>query len=279
MRSDIRTTDSRATARDARAAKPDELGAHRGVSRITAILEAVARGDGGIRLADLTAHVGAPKTSVYGLVRGLVAVGYLTESKGVYTLGPGLGVLIERMGPGLVKAAALPELQSLVDQTSETALVGVRVGNSVVYLDSVSSPHRVRYVPPLLQRRQLLHTSIGKLYLAQMTTAEVTRLLAEIVPGHPPSELTALLEELEKTKRRGVAMNVNETVGGVSAAAAAIRGREEIIGGISVAGPTDRVLPRLDEIAEQVRAAADRASVSVASSPTPKQAEPQSVVR
>lgn len=261
--SDIRTGPN-----DRHTVQPDGLGAHRGVSRIAAILEGVARSENGLRLADLTALIGAPKTSLHGLVRGLVAVGYLTESNGAYTLGPGLGVLIERMGPSLVKTAALPELKWLVEQTSESALVGVRVGNSVVYLDWVSSPHRIRYVPPLLQRRQLLHTSIGKLYLAQMSEQEIAVLMMEIEPDHQSHDLDSLLREISNTKNRGIAVNINETVGEVSAAAAAIWGRAGIIGGMSVAGPTNRVLPHLEEISELVKVAAERASLSAASSST-----------
>lgn len=261
FRSNIRTQ------RGDQSLKAEELGAHRGVSRIAAILESVAASDSGLRLMDLTKVVGAPKSSLHGFVRGLVAVGYLTESDGVYTLGTGLGVLIERMAPSLVRAAALPELRRLVEETSETAVLGVRVGNSVVYLESVGSPHRIRYVPPLMQRRQLLRTSIGKLYLAQMTEGDVARLMSEIVPTHGANDLVELLDDLAKIKASGVAFNVNETVDEVSAAASAIWGRGEVIGGLSIAGPTTRVAPRLQEIAERVKSAAERASVSAASTP------------
>ena len=243
----------------------EEIGAHRGVSRIAAILEAVAAHDGGLRLMDLTKLVGAPKSSLHGFLRGLVSVGYLTESEGIYTLGVGLGVLIERMAPSLVRATALPELRRLVEETSETAFVGMRVGNSIVYLESVASPHRVRYVPPLLQRRQLLGTSIGKLYLAQLSDGEIARIMTEIAPTHRTEELVALLRDVSDIRTCGVAFNVNATVDEVSAAASAIRGRDGIIGGLAIAGPSSRVLPRLGEIADRVKEAADRASLSFAS--------------
>lgn len=263
------TTDSSDTRtdNDDRSLKVEELGAHRGVSRIAAILEAVAASDGGLRLMDLTKIVGAPKSSLHGFLRGLVAVGYLTESEGVYSLGVGLGVLIERMAPSLVKATALPELRRLVEETSETAVAGVRVGNSIVYLESVGSPHRIRYVPPLMQRRQLLRTSIGKLYLAQLPDGEVARIMNEIAPTHSAEELAGLLHDVSEVRASGLAFNVNATVDGVSAAASAIRGRGGIIGGLSIAGPSSRVLPRLHEIAERVKAAAERASLSAASAP------------
>ena len=263
------TTDSSDTRtdNDDRSLKVEELGAHRGVSRIAGILEAVAASDGGLRLMDLTKIVGAPKSSLHGFLRGLVAVGYLTESEGVYSLGAGLGVLIERMAPSLVRAAALPELRRLVEETSETAIVGVRVGNSIVYLESVGSPYRIRYVPPLMQRRQLLRTSIGKLYLAQLRDGEVARIMTEIVPTHSAVELADLLHDVREIRANGVAFNVNATVDEVSAAASAIWARGGVIGGLAIAGPSSRVLPRLQEIAECVKAAAKRASLSAASAP------------
>ncbi len=262
------TTDSSDTRtdNDDRSLKVEELGAHRGVSRIAAILEAVAASDGGLRLMDLTKIVGAPKSSLHGFLRGLVSVGYLTEYEGVYSLGVGLGVLIERMAPSLVKAAVLPELRRLVEETSETAFVGMRVGNSIVYLESVGSPHRIRYVPPLMQRRQLLRTSIGKLYLAQLSDGELARIMTEIAPAHSAEERVALLRDANEIRAGGVAFNVNATVDEVSAAASAIRSRDGIIiGGLAIAGPSSRVLPRLKEIAERVKAAAERASLSFTS--------------
>jgi IclR-like helix-turn-helix domain-containing protein len=69
--------------------------AHRTVSRVTAILEFVAQWQGA-RTHELATALGAPKSSVFGLVRGLVSTGFLINDKGTYGLGPALGNLLLR---------------------------------------------------------------------------------------------------------------------------------------------------------------------------------------
>src|SRR4051795_8483300 len=58
---------------------------HRTVTRAVAIMELVAVGEpGGVRLGALAGPLGAPKSSIHGLAKGLVAVGYLREQDGRY---------------------------------------------------------------------------------------------------------------------------------------------------------------------------------------------------
>jgi len=50
-----------------------------------AILEHVLASDAdGVRLLDLSAAIDAPKSSVHGLAKGLVATGYFREERGRY---------------------------------------------------------------------------------------------------------------------------------------------------------------------------------------------------
>ena len=67
---------------------------HRTVSRVMAILEVVIASEpNGLRLADLPDMVGAPKSTIHGLARGLVATGYVREHNGRYYQGPALAIL------------------------------------------------------------------------------------------------------------------------------------------------------------------------------------------
>src|SRR5439155_25546022 len=67
---------------------------HRTVSRVMAILEVVVASEpNGLRLADLPDMVGAPKSTIHGLARGLVATGYIREQNGRYFQGPALAML------------------------------------------------------------------------------------------------------------------------------------------------------------------------------------------
>src|SRR6516165_11026996 len=60
---------------------------HRTVDRVTQILEEVVYHPG-IGFAELARALGAPKSSVHGFIRGLLAKGWLYESDRGFYLGP-----------------------------------------------------------------------------------------------------------------------------------------------------------------------------------------------
>jgi hypothetical protein len=136
---------------------------HRTVRRVTSILEAVARHREGVRLNAIVAVLDAPKSSVFGLVKGLVADGYLREQDGFYRLGPAVTALLASpMSPARdvldVVRPAMDELRATFD---ETVMWCTRVGDSVVYLEVAESAQLIRYSAPLRTRRPLYPTHRG----------------------------------------------------------------------------------------------------------------------
>lgn len=228
---------------------------HRTVGRIAAILEAAAS-DGGVRLSAMAAMLDAPKSSIHGLLKGLVSVGYLSENNGTYTLGPALVTLLgaaERPSLAEVAASTMVELR---DQFDETVMLGHRMGDSIVYSSAVESRQMIMYVPRLHERRPVLPTSMGKVYLAELSAADLEKYLARRVRDEERREFYR--QQLTQVAERGVAINQNETVPGVTGVASGIRERGELVGCIAVAGPSDRLGAQLDEIATAVRTAAQR---------------------
>jgi DNA-binding IclR family transcriptional regulator len=215
---------------------------HRTIDRVAAILEAAA-GDAerGITLASITRDLEAPKSSIHGLISGLLSVGYLVERDGRYFIGPGLGVLLGASEERTLRDAARPELRRLNQETEETVLLGIRVGNSVVYTDQIESRHPIRYAAPTHERRPMLTTSLGKIYLAEMDDRQVRR-IAQSQPTDPPVDLDALLSELAEVRRRGFAINHPPMQDGITALSAGIRDhRGKLVAGIAVRGPTFRM--------------------------------------
>lgn len=227
--------------------------AHRTVSRVTDILETVAAAPpGGVRLHELSQKLDAPKSSVFGLVKGLVATGYLVEDEGSYVLGPALEQLLAVERPSLVEAAR-PALEALRDRFDETATLATPVGESVVYADSAESRQMIRYSAPRRTRRPLYPPSPGKAVLAQWSRRRQEAYLEGRVS---PEELPTVLAELDQIRADGVAFNRGETLPDVSAAAAPVIVGGKVLGVISVAGPSSRVSGRLDELADALREAA-----------------------
>jgi DNA-binding IclR family transcriptional regulator len=228
---------------------------------VTTILEVVATRTDGVQLTGLTEALDAPRSSVYSLIRGLLAVGYITEDKpGRYRLGPAIAALLDQAPQRRMPQILRPVLERLAAETGETALLGTRVGASVVYLDQVESSARIRYAAPLHQRRPLAGTSTGKTFLAEMTAGQVSRLLKS-QPASPAVDARALAADLARIREEGVAYNRGETVEGVTAAAAGVRSAGKVlVAAISVAGPTDRMTGKLDMVAASVRTAARQAT-------------------
>lgn len=222
---------------------------HRTASRVTNILELAAKTDAGVRLADLATALEAPRSSIHGLVKGLVATGYLSEEQGYYSLGPAVSALLAAPRPTL-EVAAHPAMEALHSRFNETVMLSFLVGDAVVYIDVVESTQLIRYSAPVRTRRPLYPTSSGKCFLAYADAAFRDPYLSEHVPR---SSVTSVREELAQIARDGVALNQGATVPDVCGTSAPIFDGASVVAVLAVAGPISRMADRIEEFAEQVK--------------------------
>lgn len=87
------------------------------LTRVLHLLRLLADRPGGLSLAQLSAALGAPKTSVLSLLRGLTAHCYLQRSDGLYRLGPeslalGAQLVAARPGEAVERRAPRPPQSS-----------------------------------------------------------------------------------------------------------------------------------------------------------------------
>lgn len=226
---------------------------HRTVSRAMGILEAViANEPQGLRLGDLSEQVKAPKSSIHGLAKGLVAMGYLREHQARYYQGPALAML----APGLLRlpANAHRVLERLAVEGDETSIMAALVGESVINVDYVQSSQLIRASPVVNVRRPLWPTSYGKVFLAFM---EPSKRDSYIVRNFEDTKRRdAIAAELEEIRSSGVAFNRAESTPGLYGLAAPIIGEEGVILAIGLAGPADRMQGHEADLARVVIAAA-----------------------
>lgn len=228
---------------------------HRTVNRIVRILESVARsGDAAVSLATLSRELEAPKSSVYGFVRGLCAEGYLDEVRDGYVLGTGVAHVL---GPAENSIVLLIEdvLTEISARTGETVTVAVRVANSVVYVHSLPADYEVCYVPQLKVRRPLLPTSSGKLFFALQPKPGDHDLLARF----EETQQSQLEAELPLIRTSGTAFNRGETVPDVAATAVGVFVDGALSAAITIAGPITRTEPQLQHYGAISRDLLDRA--------------------
>lgn len=234
---------------------------HRTVSRVMSILELVVSHEPyGLRLADLAEAISAPKSSIHGLTRGLVATGYLREERGRYVQGAALAGLLS-VGGDQMPTGYHRTLEELSRRWDETAVIATTAGNSVINLDVVESTNVIRAHPPLRERRPMWPGSYGKCFLAHMEPKRQASYINQYTDDE--DERAAILREIGEIRSTRVAFNTGETDPQLFGVASPILSAD---GGtvnfcIGLAGPRARMPEDLSEIADSVRAAAESLSL------------------
>jgi len=273
----LRRTASSSTA--AEAAEADGSSG-RSSARLVAALEALTRAEEGMGLAELSLAVGAPKSSLLGILRSLVRLGYLAHAHGLYRLGPrsfrlAADMLAVRRFPSLVR----PVLQDLHTQTEETVfLVQLDdVARRVTYVEGIDSPNPVRYTVPTGTTRPLYVSAGGLMLLAFQDPGFIDTYL-RAVPLDPltPRTITdvgKLRQRLQTIRREGFGISIGETVPGAAGIAAPIFNADgSVTAGLLIAAPIERFekqLPRFKRLLQ------DATSIVSGITPPPTAAEPK----
>ena len=226
---------------------------HRTVDRVIGILETVSLSPRGATLAELAAALGAAKSSVQELTNGLLARGYLIEEEWRFHLGPGPFILASRAN----KLAAVSLDHRFVIELARvlacTVLVGVRVGDSLVFTDYAGeeSP-ALTFVASTHARRPLYTSAAGKTLLAFVPDAEMHHLL-HLAGPEQAGEVQQFLAELPQIRSRRLAFNRGATFADAFVVATPLLASDGgLIAAISAA--VDRAeADRLDDLGEELK--------------------------
>ncbi|MGW0035536.1 IclR family transcriptional regulator [Gordonia sp. NPDC003376] len=219
---------------------------------MTDILEYVARSSTSVRLADLVNALNAPRSSVHGLVHGLVSTGYLQATDdGRYMLGPAVSALLmhKPMDRGYRSA-----MEALSLEFDETVTLVVIAGDSFVTTDAIESSKAVRYHPTIGIRRPLYPTSAGKCFLANATPEYQNKYLQKYFPSD--DDRNVVRADLSRVKADGFAINTGDTLPDLSAVSVPLFTGSTVSAVITIAGPSSRFTDRLDDIVRGATATA-----------------------
>lgn len=216
---------------------------HRTVSRIVGILEFVVRSPSGATLAEIASYLDAPKSSVYGFVRGLEAEGYLKEGEaGRFVFGLGAHTLLASQATSLVELAA-PVMNVLGQKLGETITLAMFLDHELTYVHTVPSNQRIGYNPEMHTRRPLWPTSAGKILLA---ATDDPGLKSHVKKSEDLQE-DVFNSEIESVRHYGYGLNLGETVADVSAFAVGLKISSSLAAAITVGGPNVRMRPHVEE--------------------------------
>lgn len=218
----------------------------RSVSNALAVLEVLGEcTETGMGVSQVARKLGLGKSSCHRLLVTLESKGFVRQNPetGKYLLGAKTIILAGKYLDSLqVYEICRPVLQTLAEQTGETAHVAVLDGDKALFISKVDSKNPFRMISYIGWRAPLHCTALGKVLLAFAGNQD----LVNSIPLEPMTPKTIvdrrrLTQELESIRRRGWSMDDEESQLGLRCYAAPIRNhRGEVIAAVSVSGPVAR---------------------------------------
>lgn len=213
------------------------------------VLEALAETPRGMTLSALAQQVELSKAAVHHLLVTLETRRIVVRDLELprYRLGWALyelGMHVTRSVD--LTRIARPFLDELAARTGESALLGIRDGVDVLYLDRGDAPSGFRMVATAGRRSPLYATASGKVLLAfsddpalfdEVTRAGLARLTDSTI-----TQVSTLRGELAEVRRRGYSTCWQEREVGLCSLAVPIRDYSgAVVASLAIAGPDSRL--------------------------------------
>lgn len=232
-------------------------------------------------ITELALAMNLPKGTIHNIVSTLDSAGFLKKDEETrkYCLGPKLFSLGTIMGGTLeINQKASRPAHSLVERTGLMCRVAIWDHDAALLTMEVA-PHDYTALAQRIGPRVAAYCSaLGKSLLAYLKSSEIKAYLdrTELVPFTPKtiSGKDLLLEELERTRTRGYAVNNEEIALGRASLATPLFGSDlRLAGSISQAGNVDQILgSEMDSLIKCLKAAAGEISMALGYYPaTPEQ--------
>ena len=232
------------------------------IERMTLIMEVFGDRAARLRLDEIAAHTGLPRSTSHRILEQLVRLGWLRHTQGGYALGQ----RALRLGGSVsdhaeIRAATVPLLERLHTQTGKITHLGILDFADVVYLDKIGGVASSALPYPVGGRVPAHAVALGKAMLAWLPPEEADALLEGSMKAythHTITDMAVMYQELRRIRsRHGLAFECDEYVLGVTCVAAAVRGPDGVVAGISLcgetsAGPLERYAPLVVDAAKRV---------------------------
>jgi IclR family pca regulon transcriptional regulator len=210
----------------ARAAGPDFIEA---LARGLDVLRCFGPGRPVMTLSEIATATGLARPTVRRILLTLDELGYVRAAERGFALTP----RVLELGMAYVNALSLwdvarPHMQRLVARTGESTSMAQLDGSDIVYVTRVAVPKIVTLAVTIGTRFPAPATSMGKVLLAALGPAELTRTLAEpgrsgITPRRRPTR-AELDNALREVRAKGWALADQELAPGIRSVATAVRG-------------------------------------------------------
>jgi IclR family transcriptional regulator, acetate operon repressor len=226
----------------------------------------------GVSLSALSDQLGESTATLYRILftletRGLVE---FDQAEQLWHIGSGAFIIGARFlrRTSLVERAR-PILRKLMEDTGETANLGVSQSHQVLFVSQVETHSNIRAFFPPGTLSPMHASGIGKALLAFMDPdlceRSVSRGQMERFTEHTLCEVDGLMADLEQIRKRGYSIDGEEKNVGMRCIAAPVFDHfGEAVAGLSVSGPTSRVSQdKIDTLSVGVMAAAEALTLAI----------------
>jgi DNA-binding IclR family transcriptional regulator len=219
------------------------------VARAFDILGVIADEGSDIAITEVAEKVKLHKSTTHRLIMMLEASRFVerNEQTGRYSIGSrvielGLSAL-NRLD---LYALSKPRLRDLVEESEETAHLGIIQGPEIVLLVTVETKHSLRTSNTAGTRAPAHCSSIGKSILAFMPPGETDAFLRknDLKPytSNTITSAARFREEIERTRRRGYGIDDEEAESGLRCIGAPVmNGLDDAVAAVSISGPAFRI--------------------------------------
>lgn len=242
-------------------AEIDETGVKevKSAARTMGVLEFLASKSGDpVRLREIAAALGAPRSSTYALLRTLVNRGWVRTdiSSNFYRLDiRALLVGTSYLDADAYVRAVRPVLAQVTGALDETVHMARLDGADVVYLATQESHQYLRAYSRVGRRLPAHATSLGKAILAERDQEDVPQELSALTE-RTITDRDVLLAELVEVRERGYAIDDEENSMGVRCFGFALHYTTPVSDAFSCSVPLARLTPQRErEIVETLTAA------------------------
>jgi DNA-binding IclR family transcriptional regulator len=210
------------------------------------ILTHLADSASGCSLTQLSAILGAPKSSLFPILQTLRAKDFLTYSgkNQIYKIGPAafhVGMsFVNRTG---IMGIVAREIEWIVDTSMETAHFAIVNNGNVVYLMKKDSPHAVRMSSTVGFTMPAYGTAIGKALLLDKNLDQLREIYPDgltALTNNTITDMQKLHEQLVRYREDDVSYEYEESNQDIRCVGVALRKGGCVVSALSIAAPVFR---------------------------------------
>lgn len=231
------------------------------------VIKLIVKEDRPLGVTDIARTLSLSKSTTFGILRSLEEEGFLVKDplSKKFSTGNTLFELSKKiLRTTDVAVAARPHLARLVEAVDETVFLGVREDDVVRVIDILEAHKNFKISSQIGTAFPITAGIVGKIFLSSMENKEAMKLLSEKgLQQHTENSIVDIdeyIRELEKTRSRGYAVDLEEYLKGMRAIGALIYSGHFAIAAVWVVGftasMTDEKFPliisSLKNVAEQI---------------------------